>query len=103
MAGVRNFNDDRVNHGNVETSRHSIVEEARVPHLVLGIEKVFLVERPANALHRSSLHLSLDVARMHRLACVLYSSVSEDGRLTRVGVDLDIRYMDTKRVGEALR
>src|SRR5262245_7500206 len=98
MAGIWNLNNDGVDHGNIEAGRHSIIAEARIPHLVLGIEKIFFIERPANSLYRAALHLSFDIARMHSLACVLHSGVPEDGRLTRVGVDLDIGDMDTKRV-----
>src|SRR5207247_7343312 len=71
MAGIRNFYDDGFDHGQIEAGRHSVVEEARVPHLVLGVEEVFFIERPTDSLDRASLHLSLDIAWMHGLAGIL--------------------------------
>src|SRR5262249_35806963 len=103
MAGIRYFNDDGVDQRDIEASWHSIVEEAGIAHLVLRIEKILFIERPANSLDRASLHLSLHIARMHGLARVLDGGVSEDGRLARFEVDLHVGDMDAERVGEPLR
>src|SRR6185369_378716 len=89
-------------HWQIEAGRHSVVEEARVSHLVLGIEEVFFIERPTYSLDRASLHLSLHIARMHGLAGILNGGVTEDGCLAGFRINLDIRDMDAERVGEPL-
>src|SRR6266852_8206791 len=71
MARVRDLDEDRVDHRHVGGHGHAVVEEARVLQLAVGAVDVLLVQRPADALHRPTLELSLDVARMDGPAGVL--------------------------------
>src|SRR6266566_9960743 len=90
MAGVRFLDDARFDHRQVETGRHPVVEESAVTQRTLVVVEVFLVERPAEALHRSTLHLTLDVARMNRLAGILRDGDSEQMNFAGIGIDFDI-------------
>jgi hypothetical protein len=70
MAGIRNFHDDGFDHGHIEAGRHSVVEEARIPHLILGVEEVFFIERPTYSLDAPPC-IALHIAWMHGLAGIL--------------------------------
>src|SRR5438132_1148340 len=51
-------------------SRHAVVEERGVHHPAGPVVDVFLVQRPADALGRTTLHLALDIAGVDRVADV---------------------------------
>ena len=85
MGRIRHLDDDRVDHRQVQRRGHAIVEIAGVQHPVLVVEEVFLVQRPADALHAPALHLPFDVAGMDRLAGVLHGRVAQDRDLAVSG------------------
>src|SRR5438445_12883555 len=66
MSGIGDFHDDGLNHRQVETGRHAIVQKAGIQHLARFIVNILLVKGPSNALDRSSLHLSFQLLGMHR-------------------------------------
>ena len=67
MAGVSDFDDYGVDHGDVERGGHSVVEEGEIVHATLGVHVVLLIEAPADALDAAALHLAFHVGRGERL------------------------------------
>ena len=86
MSGVGHSHDYRVNHGQVEGGGHPVVQEGRVEHLAVVVEAVFLVERPANALHGAALNLALHLAGVDSLAAVLDGGEPEQFHFAGIGV-----------------
>src|SRR5262249_23695818 len=85
MIRIRHFHDHSIDHRQVQTRGHAIIQEARINHVALLIEEILFIERPADTLHRPTLDLPLDVARVDRLASVLHCRVTQDRDLTRLG------------------
>src|SRR3954470_10523301 len=93
VFGVRHFDHDAVEHRQVRTDRHAVVEEAGVIDLAfLGID-VLLVQRPADALGYAALELALDIAGVDGAADVLHGGVADDTRDAEIDVDLDVADM----------
>ena len=90
MGGVGHFHDHRVDHGQVQTSGHAVIQEAGIGHLALIVEEVLLIQRPADPLDRSSLHLAFHVAGVDGLSSVLQRGVSEDFHFAGLGVYLHV-------------
>src|SRR5581483_3417689 len=90
VAGVRHFNDNGVDHRDVQRSWHAVVQEAGVDHVALGVVPVLLVERPADALDQAALHLAGHVVRVDRLACVLDGRGPDNLNLAGLRVDFDV-------------
>ena len=103
MAGVGHFHDDGVNHRQVQGSRHPVVQEGRVEHLAVGIEAVFLVERPADALHGAALYLAFHIAGMNGLAAVLHGGKAQQVNLARFRVNFHVGDIDGESVAHAGR
>ncbi len=82
--------------GRSSGDRHAVIQEAWILQLAVGVVDVFLVQRPADALHRTTLILALDVIWMDRLAGVLYGQITQHRGLAGFGIDFDIGNMDTK-------
>ena len=55
-----------------------------------SLEKMYLVERPADALHGATLHLALDIAGVDGGAGILHGRVADDRGLPGLLVDLHI-------------
>src|SRR5271156_2801806 len=96
MAGVRFLDEDGFDHRQVEAGRHPVVEETEVTQRALVVVKIFFVQRPAESLRGAALHLSLDVARMNRLAGILRDGASQDLHLAGVGIDFDVNQRGRK-------
>src|SRR5215469_16349783 len=90
MARSRHLNDTCFDQREIEAGRHSIIEEASVPQNPSIVVKVLLVQRPANSLRCSTLHLTFNVTRMNRLADVLGDGCSEDLNLGGIRIDFDV-------------
>src|SRR5262245_56054105 len=90
MAWVRRLDDHCIDHRHVGRDGNSVVEEPRVLEPTIRAVDILLVERPSDTLHGATLHLALDVAWMHRLACVLHDRIAHDLDRTRLGIDLDV-------------
>src|SRR5262245_28726342 len=90
MAGVRRLDDHCIDHRHVRRDGDSVVEEPRILEPAIRAVDIFLVERPSDTLHGATLHLTLDVAWMHRLARVLHDRIAQDLDRTRLGIDLDV-------------
>ena len=86
MAGVGDLDDHSVDHRQVQSGGHAVVQERGVQHLALLVEEILLVQGPADALDRPTLHLSLDIAGVDRLARVLNRREPGDVRLAGVRV-----------------
>src|SRR5262249_35781085 len=87
---IWHFDHDGVDHRQVRTHWHAIVEEAGVIDLALLVVDVFLVQRPADALADAALELALDIARMNGAADVLDCGVADHSDDAQVDVDLHI-------------
>src|SRR5580704_838944 len=74
----------------IEAGWHSIIEQPDITQGASIVVNIFLVERPTDALRRATLHLTLDVAWMERLAGVLRDSRAQYLDFSGVGVDLDV-------------
>ena len=72
MTGIGHLNDNRVDHWQVQTGGHSVVQQAGINHAAVVAHVVLLIQGPANSLHRPTLHLPLHVARVYGLARILH-------------------------------
>src|SRR5882724_5263768 len=90
MGGIRYLDDHGIDHRHVQHGGHAVIQKARVYHVALLVEVILFVERPADALHRSTLDLAFDVAGMNRLASILNRSITQDRHLARVRVHFHI-------------
>ena len=71
MPWVRHLDQDRVDHRQVGANRHAVVEEAWVLQAAVLVVDVFLIERPADALRHTALHLALNIRGMYGPAHIL--------------------------------
>src|SRR5665811_967424 len=102
MLRVRHLDHHGVDHRQVRTNRHAIVEEAGIIDLaVFGVD-VFLVQRPADPLRDAALHLALDITRMDGAADVLHRGVADDAHDPELGIVRVIRYTAVQDVGRAI-
>src|SRR2546423_1807854 len=90
MAGVRYFDEERIDHRQVERGRHAVVEVVRVLHAAFGAHEVLLGQSHADALGDAALNLPFDVRGVDGSADVLNRRVAKDCHLARVAVDLDV-------------
>src|SRR5215831_12777266 len=90
MIGIGHFHDHRIEHRQVQADGHTIIQEAAVEHVALGVEDIFFVEGPANALRGTALDLSLDITGMDRLASILHRRVAQNGNFASLRVYLHI-------------
>ena len=102
MTRVGRLYDDGVDHRQIQAGGHAIVQERGVLHTALGVEEVFFVQGPTDTLDHAALHLPFDVTGMDCLARVLHHGVVENGDLSSVNIDLDVRYLGAKRSAGAL-
>ena len=103
MARIGNFDDHGIDHRHVGSDRNAIVEETRVLEFAVRTVNVFLVERPADALHRAALELTLDVGGMDRLTGILQHGVAQHGDPAGLAVDLDVDQMGAEAGTRPLR
>src|SRR5258708_38167303 len=87
---VRHLDHDGVDHRQVRTHRHAVVEEAGVIDLALLVVDVFLVQRPADALADPALQLAFDIGGMYGAADVLDRGVADHADDAEFDIDLDI-------------
>src|SRR4029453_6388117 len=97
MIRIRHFHDHGIDHRQVQTRGHAIIQEARIDHVALLIEEILFIERPADTLHRTTLDLTLHVARVDRLASVLHCSVTQNRDLARLRIHFNIDNMRPHR------
>ena len=71
MPWVRHLDQDRVDHRQVGADRYAVVEEAGVLQAAVLVVDVFLIERPADALRHTALHLPLNIRGMYGPAHIL--------------------------------
>ena len=71
MPWIRHLDQDRVDHRQVGANRYAVVEEAWVLQAAVLVVDVFLIERPADALRHTALHLALNIRGMYRPAHIL--------------------------------
>ena len=57
MTGIRNLDDDRFYHRQVESGRDPVIEIARIIEVAIVTVEVLLVERSFYAMDRATLHL----------------------------------------------
>ena len=69
-----------LDHRQVGRDRAAIIQEARVIELTFGVVDIFLVQRPADALHDAALDLAFHVAGMDGAPDVLGGDEAQDGR-----------------------
>src|SRR5216683_3293875 len=81
---------DRLDHRQVETRRHPVIEKARVTQDALFVVEIFLVQGPSDSLSHTALHLPFDVARMDGAPRVLRYRGAQYLHLARILVDLDV-------------
>ena len=93
MARIGHFDEHCLDHRQVRSDRAAIVEEARIIHPALLVVDVFLAQCPADALGSAALDLTLDVARMDRLADILERRVALDRDVAGLHVHADIAEM----------
>ena len=103
MARIGDLHDNSVNHGQVQRSRHAVVQEAGVHHLAVVAEVILFVQRPADALHRASLDLPFHVAGMHCLAGILNRRIAQDFGFPGFRVNLNVHQVHTERIALAGR
>ena len=71
MPWVRHLDQDRVDHRQIGADRYTVVEEAGVLQAAVLVVDVFLIERPADALRHTALHLALNIRGMYGPAHIL--------------------------------
>src|SRR5450631_1141701 len=102
MFRVRHFDHHGIEHRQVRTHGHAIVEEAGViDPAVFGVDVLF-VERPANALRDAALHLALDIAGVDGAADILHGGVADYAHDAEFGIDFDVADMRAKTAFGAL-
>src|SRR5262249_61506263 len=72
MTWIGDFDQHRVNHRQVESRRHTIVQEARIDHIPSIVVDKLLVQGPTDPLHRPTLDLAFHIARVNGFAHVLH-------------------------------
>ena len=90
MVRIRDFDHERFDLRQVETGRHTIIEQRRIPQRPLLVVHIFLVQRPSDALGDAALRLPFNVARMYGAAGIQGDGATQDLDLASVGIDLDI-------------
>ena len=103
MARVRYLDQDRIDHRQIGSDRHAVVEVSRVFEAPLLVVDVFLVERPADALRHATLDLALDIGGMDRAADILHGGVAQDLDVAGFAIDLDVANMGCPAGARALR
>ena len=93
MFRVRHLDHHVVEHRHVGTDRHPVVEEARIIDLAVLVVDVFLVQRPADALYGTALHLALDISRVDRFPDILERRVPDHPDDPELHIDLDVADM----------
>src|ERR1041385_3941286 len=90
MTRVWHLDEDRVDHRHVGSDRHAVVEEARIFEAAILVVDIFLVERPADALCDTALHLPFDIGGMDRAPDILDRGIAQDFDRAGLAIDLDI-------------
>src|SRR5712691_8352958 len=90
VGGIGHLDDHRIDHREVQTRGHAIVQEARIDHAAGLVVVILFIQSPADALHRPALHLILHIAGMNRLAGILDGGVAQDGDLACLRIHLHI-------------
>ena len=90
-----------LDHGQVQRGGHAVVQERCVAQLAVVVVEVLFVQRHADALGGTALHLALDVGGVNGRTHVLNGRVAQNLDLAGVGIDLDID--DVRREGRAGR
>ena len=88
----------RLEHRQVQRSRHPVIQEAEVRHRAVVVHEVLFVERPADALSGATLHLVLNVSRVDRLASILEHAVAHHIGLARIGIDIEVANVQSERI-----
>ena len=96
MSGIRHFDNDRIDHGQIRGHGKPVVEKAWILKMTGLIEQVGFIERPSDALNRSALHLPLDITWMNRSSGILQSRIADHIDLSGLGIHLDIANVNTK-------
>src|SRR6266852_4563708 len=100
MARVRHLDNYRLDHRQVETRRHPVIEKARVTQDALFVVEIFLVQGPSDSLSHTALHLPFDVARMDGAPGVLRYRGAQYLHLARILVDLDVNAYGRERISD---
>ena len=103
MAGIWHFHDMRLNHGQIETCGHPIIEQTRIGQKPIPIIGVFFVECPANALCYSPLHLSFDITGINGFASILNHRDAQNLHFARFGIHFNIGNHHRKSTAHAGR
>ena len=103
MARVRNLNQHGFDHGQVQASRHPIVQKTRVLQSAIITVNVFFVERPADALGHTTLHLAFNIARMNGRTDILNRRIAKNIDLAGLLINRDIHHMGGKGRTNATR
>ena len=78
VLGIRHLDNNGVDHWHIGSNRHPVVEKSRGLKTPIRSVHVFLVERPANALHRGALELTFHLRGTNRFSGVLDDRVAFD-------------------------
>src|SRR4029434_675981 len=89
----RLFDDIGGNAWDVQTGRHTVIEQVGVLQHSLVVKGISLGQGPANALGGSTLHLAFDLIWVNTQAHVLKRRVLEDSDGASVTVDLHVGHM----------
>ena len=96
MRWVWHLNNDCIDHRDVGTNRHSVIEEPSILQTALVIIDIFLVKSPTDALHCTALVLALNVTWMDGLTCILNDGIPSHPYATCFSVYIDINNVCTK-------
>ena len=89
-ARVGHFHQHALDHRQVQSRGHAVVEEGGIGHGAVGVVEIALGEGPADPLDHATLDLALHVAGVDRLAHVLNGGVAQDPDLAGLGIDVDV-------------
>ena len=97
VVRVRHFDQHAFDrHHQIGCDWHPVIEKTRIAQVAVLVVDVFLVERPADALHDAAMDLAFDVGRMYRAANVLRADPAQNLYRTCIRIDLDVAELRRK-------
>ena len=96
MERVGYFHNHGIDKRQVRGDRDAVVEKTGVLQSAHIVVEVLLIERPANALGCTSLHLAFDIGWVNGLTGILNNGISGNGGTARFFVDFGIADVYTK-------
>ena len=97
VGRVGHLDDLCVDHRQIRGDRDAVVQKSGVLEHAVAVVDVLLVQRPADALDGSALHLTFNVVWMDGLAGVLDRREAVHGGAAGLPIDLDVRHVHGER------